>query len=193
MNQKTGVVRIFRGGSQAGGTIHVRLGQVVDALIPLPDGSSVVGEKALYRMLRWRDGRFEFVPEAVPAGGRIRHPSRTLLLEGMRQMDEWRKLRADLPDRDARIHLVVPREEVPAYDHPLTREVLDAVEAYRRVGEILDHCPFPDYQVLRVLHDLLGRDLLVHEPVGGGAAGVAAGGDGLFSAAQTRRLREWAA
>jgi len=193
MNRKTGVVRIFRSGSPGGGTIQVCLGQVVDALIPLSDGSSVVGEKALYRMLRWRDGRFEFAPEAVSEGGRIRHPSRTLLLEGMRQMDEWQKLRADLPDRDARIHLVVPREEVPARDHPLTCEVLDAVEAYRRVGEILDHCPFPDYQVLRVLQDLLRRELLVHEPVDGSLPGAAVGGDGMFSAAQSRRLREWAA
>jgi CheY-like chemotaxis protein len=193
MNQKTGVVRIFRTGSQGSGTIQVRRGQVNDAWIPLPDGSSVVGEKALYRMLSWRDGRFEFVPEAVPEGGRIHQPSRALLLEGMRQMDEWQRLSADLPDRDARIFLAVPRESVPAHDHPLTREVLDAVEAYRRVGEILDHCAFPDYQVLRVLHDLLGREALSHERLEGTAAGVAAGGEGMFSAPQTRRLREWAA
>lgn len=193
MNHKTGAVRIFRSSSQGTGTIQVRSGQVIDAWIPLPDGTSVVGEKALFRMLSWRDGRFEFVPEAVPEGGRIQQPSRALLLEGMRQMDEWQKLRADLPDRDARIHLRVAREEVPAHDHPLTREVLDAVEAYRRVGEILDHCAFPDYQILRVLHDLLGRDVLSHEPLHGQAAGVASGGEGMFSAPQTRRLREWAA
>lgn len=193
MNQKTGAVRIFRTGTQGGGTIQVRLGQVADAWIPLPDGTSVVGEKALFRMLTWREGRFEFVPEPVSEGGRISQPSRALLLEGLRQMDEWQHLRADLPDRDAHLRLVVPREQLPAHDHPLTRDVLDAVEAYRRVGEILDHCAFPDYQVLRVLHDLIAREALIHEGVGASSTGVASCGEGIFSAPQMRRLREWAA
>ncbi len=193
MNQRTGTLRIFRAGSQGGGTVQVRGGQVSDAWLPLPHGNSVGGEKALYRMLSWREGRFEFVPESVPEGGRINQSSRTLLLEGMRQIDEWQKLSGDLPDLDARLSLAVPREHIPAHDHPLTREVLDAVEACCRVGEVVDHCPFPDYQVLRVLHDLLAREALVHEPSVATAEGVAAAGEGVFSPAQLRRLREWAA
>ena len=193
MNQRTGTIRIFRSGSQGGGTALVRRGQVSDAWIPLLDGSSVGGEKALYRMLSWREGRFEFVPEFVPEGGRINQPTRALLLEGMRQMDEWQKLRGDLPDRDARLSLAIARELIPAHDQPLTRNVLDAVEAYRRVGEVVDHCPFPDYQVLRVLHDLLAREALVHESCTAVAEGVAAAGEGVFSPVQLRHLREWAA
>ena len=153
----------------------------------------MVGEKALYRMLAWREGRFEFVPEPVSDGGRINQPSRVLLLEGMRQMDEWQRLRADLPDRDACLRLVIPREEIAAHDHPLTRDVLDAVEAYRRVGEVLDHCAFPDYQVLRVLHHLIAREALIHEGAGALSSGVVSAGEGIFSASQMRRLREWAA
>ena len=171
----------------------VRNGQVSDAWIPLADGSSVGGEKALYRLLGWHEGRFEFVPESVPEGGRITQPTRALLLEGMRQLDEWQKLSGDLPDRETRLSLVVPRERIPSHDHSLTRDVLDAVEAYRRVGEVVDHCPFPDYQVLRVLYELLSREALVHESTAVAAEGVAGSGEGIFSSAQLRRLREWAA
>jgi CheY-like chemotaxis protein len=192
MNQRTGTIRIFRTGSHGGGTVLVRNGQVSDAWIPLADGSNVCGEKALYRLLSWHEGRFEFVPEAVSDGGRITQPTRALLLEGMRQIDEWQKLSGDLPERETRLSLVVARDRIPNHDHPLTRDVLDAVEAYRRVGEVVDHCAFPDYQVLRVLYDLLARQALVHEATHPAAEGVSTG-EGVFSSAQLRRLREWAA
>ena len=110
------------------------------------------------------------------------------------QKDEWDKLRRDMPGPDFRLALRVPREEIPAITHPLTKEVIDAVTAYRKIGEIVDHCPYPDYQVLRVLSDLFARDALGLEhlrttPEGGFAQSEAA----VFSAAQVRRLREWAA
>ncbi len=193
VNQRSGSVRISQDGMPASATVSIRAGQVIDAMIPLVDGTAVVGEKALYRTLGWKEGRFEFIPGDVREPARITKPLRMLLLEGVRQKDEWDKLRRDMPGPELRLELRVPREQIPAIGHPLTREVIDALTAYRKIGEIVDHCPFPDYQVLRVLSDLFARDFLGLEqirttPEGGFAESEAA----IFSPPQIRRLREWA-
>jgi CheY-like chemotaxis protein len=194
MNRKSGVVRISHDRSSSGGSVVLRMGQVVDAIIPLEDGASVVGEKALFRMLTWREGRFEFIPGSAPESGRIRRPTRALLLEGLQQLDEGEKQRASLPAEDARLHIKLSRDKIPANIHPLTREVIDAIEVHRRVGDILDHCSFPDYQVLRVLADLLRRGgVELETPEGGALPASGRVEDGLFTPTQVRRLREWIA
>ncbi len=191
LNRRSGTVRIWRHGRGGSGSIVVRAGQVIDAHVPLADGSALVGEKALFRLLAWREGRFEFVPGAVAEGGRIRRPTRALLLEGARQLDEWEKLLRELPSRELRLSVRVPREQIPPAVHPLTREVIDAVEAYREIGAILDHTSFTDAQVLRVVSDLLGRGALAPAEPAGGERGP--GAAGTFTPAQHRRLRDWAA
>ena len=116
---------------------------------------------------------------------------RALLLEGMRHKDEWDKLRRELPGDSTRLRLLVQRDEIQNADHPLTREVIDAVESYRKLGDVVDHTAHPDYQVLCVLSDLLARAHLgvdeLDEPSDGG---FAADDRGVFAPAQVRRIRE---
>ena len=193
MNKRSGTLRVWRSGSGGSGSLLVASGQTIDASVPLADGSSVRGEKALYRLLTWRDGRFEFVPGDLSGeGARIQKPTRSLLLEGMRQMDESEELRQSLPPDDAVLTLRVPREQAPGYDRPVTAEVLDAIEAYRRFGDVIDHTASPDFQVLHVVQELFSRGAVgveVHaqQPVGSGTRRGA-----LFSPTQLRRLRDWA-
>ena len=110
MNQRSGSLKISYETLPAPASIAIRGGQVVDALIPLADGTAVVGEKALYRVLCWKEGRFEFIPGEVKEQARIAKPLRMLLMEGMRQKDEWDKLRRDMPGPDFRLTVRVPRE-----------------------------------------------------------------------------------
>ena len=113
VNQRSGSVRIAQDGMPASATISIRGGQVIDAMIPLVDGTAVVGEKALYRTLGWKEGRFEFIPGDMREPARITKPLRMLLLEGVRQKDEWDKLRRDMPGPELRLELRVPREQIP--------------------------------------------------------------------------------
>jgi len=193
MNRKSGLVKIWSTLPGSVGSILVREGQVIDASVPLADGSAVVGEKALYRLLGWKEGRFEFQPGEISEPGRIERPTRGLLLEGLRQLDEWEQIRVELPPMDSRVMLSGSRDAIPTDAHPLTREVIDAVEAYRRVREIVDHCSFPDYQVMRVLAGLLAKRLLAYESSSATAEGRrVSAGTGIFTPRQLRRLREWA-
>src|SRR5215475_6218662 len=81
MNQRSGSVRIAQDELPAPASIAIRGGQIIDALIPLSDGTAVVGEKALYRILCWKEGRFEFIPGEVREQARVAKPLRMLLME----------------------------------------------------------------------------------------------------------------
>jgi CheY-like chemotaxis protein len=193
MNGKTGRLRVSDGGGRSTGVVLVRRGQVIDATIPLSDGTSIAGEKALFRLLTWREGRFDFVPGEGSGAVRIQTPMRSLLLEGLRQKDELEKSRADLPADVLRLRLVASTEEVRSLAQAGLREVAEAVKTYLRVGEIVDHCSMPDYQVLCALADLLGRDILAVEKPCRLRQGDSAEEDGnIFTEVDLRRLREWA-
>jgi hypothetical protein len=115
-----------------------------------------------------------------------------LLVEGMRQLAEWDRVAPQLPPLDARVSLRIARSELPNVVHPLTREALGLVEDYSTVGEIVDRCSFPDYQVLSTLHTLSEREIIELSRVATPAPVLAAGEPRpLLQEGQARRLVEW--
>ncbi len=193
LSRKTGTLRVTVENAAQPAEIHLHDGQVVDAVHALRDGSTIGGEKALFRMLGWREGHFSFAPGRSEARARISAPTRALLLEGARQLDEAARLRGQVPGPDVPLRFRVARRELETRAQPLTREVLAAIETWRRVGEIIDRCPVPDAQVVRVLHDLLRRGALEVDLPGGALDGPGSEGEGAFTAQQRRRARDWAA
>ena len=187
LNRRTGTFELRRrtaDGRSERGRIHLHEGDVVQAAT-----GPVEGEKALFRLLTWSDGSFAFRAEPIQIAPRITSTTRALLMEGMRQLDEWRRLRAELPSFDAHVALRVRSGELPNVVHPLTQEVLLLLELYSQVGELVDHSSFPDYQVLRTLQTLVQRGIV---EVRAGAP-LPSPEAGLFRAAQVRHLREWLA
>ena len=187
MNRRTGTIELTRretGRPEELGTILLREGNLVQATV-----GSVEGEKALFRLLAWREGSFAFTPNPVRMAERIVAPTRALLIEGMRQLDEWDRMRESLPSLDARVVLNVDTGTLPSVVHPLTQEVLLLLEIYDLVQDVVDHCSHPDYQVLRTLHTLVDRKIvrLTRDP----SSAPAGEGDLLFSPAQVRRLQDW--
>jgi len=91
MGRKSGVMRIVSP-ERRRATVWFRDGQLVDC-----ETGSLAGEGAFYRVLHWSDGDFavEFGP--VEREARIRLSTRSLLLEGMRQLDEWGRLAEQMP------------------------------------------------------------------------------------------------
>lgn len=185
LNQRSGSVDVARrivGGREERGQITLQDGNAIAAR-----AGSVDGEKALFRLLGWDEGTFAFRPGLVGVTPTITSPTRALLLEGARHVDEWSRARTKLPSLAAQVRLRVKSGELPNVVQPLTQEVLLLLEIYDRVGDVVDHCTYPDYQVLRTLHTLIERDVVElrrsPEPP--------TTGPGLFSAPQVRRLHEW--
>ena len=185
LNRRSGTFELRRrtaDGRGERGRIHLREGDVVQAVT-----GPVEGEKALFRLLTWTEGSFTFRPEAIELAPRVTTTTRALLMEGMRQLDEARRMRSELPPLDAHVALRVRSGELPSVVHPLTQEVLLLLELYSQVGEVVDHSSFPDYQVLRTLQTLVQRGI-VEVRTGAPLPPLDAG---LFRAGQVRRLREW--
>jgi CheY-like chemotaxis protein len=169
----------------AEGIVVLDHGEIVSARV-----GPVSGEKALFRILDWQSGSFRFEPGTVREKPEIRTPTRSLLAEGLRQLDEWNRLSPALPPLESPVKLKIDRAELPSIVHPLTQEVLGLLDEHDRVGDIVDHCRHSDYQVLRTLHTLEERGIIEF-----GRAQIAPfqeSAHALFNEAQCRRLRSFA-
>jgi hypothetical protein len=168
--------------------IAIREGDVIQAHVGI-----VEGEKALFRLLAWRDGDFEFIPGQSDQAQVIVAPTRRLLLEGMRQLEEWDRMSTQLPPLASPVTLTANEADLPNIVHPLTQEVLLLLELYATVGEIVDRSRYPDYQVLRTLDALADREIvqLGRVPIPAVRPLAVESNEQLFSETQARRLRDW--
>ena len=164
---------------------------LVDGEITCAATGLVHAEKALFRMLDWHCGEFHFEQTLVEGAAEIRTPTRIALAEGLRQLEEWNRLAPKLPPLGSPVKLCVDREELPKLVHPLTQEVLGLLEDVDRVGDVVDQCSQPDYQVLRTLQTLAEREIV--EFGRAHIVPVQPLGHALFNEAQCRRLRAFAA
>lgn len=181
----TGVVAIDAGtgeGTEGAAQVRVCAGEIRAAAC-----GGVCGEKALFRLLDRREGHFRFEPGPAEGPAEIRLPTRALLAEGLRQLEEWHRLAPKLPPVESPIRMKIARDELPPVLHPLTQEVLGLIDEAGCVGDVIDRCGQPDYQVLRTIQTLAERGIVEL-----GHARIAAPdghGHALFNDAQVRRLR----
>ncbi|MCB9616412.1 MAG: DUF4388 domain-containing protein [Sandaracinus sp.] len=159
-NRRTGELRVESEGHAS--ALWLVAGRIVDASASAAfgtRGSDVVGEKALYRTLAQRRGRFVFLPERRPARTRIDAPTSHLLLEAVRRADERATLEDKLPPRGTQLRLVArPRGlDVPS---ELLESLVAVLDEPRTTEELLDLVPAHDLEVLQALTQLLERGAL---------------------------------
>lgn len=138
---KSGVLQVKE---EAGtnGEIHIQSGEMVHArLVP------VEGKKAVQRMLAWAKGEFSFEAKPVAPSRTIEDRSQSILLDGMRMIDELKALGKSAPPRTLRLAVTHRPADVTSEE----RQVLDAVSRFGLVGTILDRSTVPDVDILRAL------------------------------------------
>ncbi|MGB9734712.1 MAG: DUF4388 domain-containing protein [bacterium] len=153
MNKKDGTITIYS--DKGSGFIYLQDGNIINATF-----DKVEGVKAFYRLLSIRNGKFEFIPHRALTPIRITSSTESLLMEGMRQMDEMKKHKNLFPPLDATVKLKKKLSELPKQVRTITQEVLLLLEFYNKVEDIVDNCTFPDYDVLRVLVALLEKGII---------------------------------
>jgi CheY-like chemotaxis protein len=153
MNRRSGLLQLELDGRR--GTLFLSEGEVVDAEV-----GRFRGEKAFCRTLAWQEGRFEFRPQPVGVPPLIRRPGENLVLEGLRQLDEVRRLRRILAPPGSRLELRRRFTGPPERLRPATHEVLRLLERFTALDDILDQSARLDYELCATLHALVERRIV---------------------------------
>ncbi|HET9753048.1 MAG TPA: DUF4388 domain-containing protein [Myxococcales bacterium] len=155
-SKKTGAI-VIKG--YRGGRVHLRAGKVVSAVIDADP--TLPPKKALFRMVSWTQGGFEFVPQEgdlPPMPDEISEGTEQLVMEAMQQLDELG--RGDLPAPTAAIGIAMPLG--PRLSE-LSQEELDLVQLVHNYGvvqAVLDRAGGSDLEVSEKLLALLRRGYL---------------------------------
>jgi CheY-like chemotaxis protein len=180
-SRRTGELTVA--GASGSGSVALRGGEIMRALCGRVDG-----EKAVLRLLTFERGHFRFAPASVTGAPSLARPTHALLREGRRQLEEWHRMRSVLPAASVRLRMRVPRSAIPAELPAIACELLQLLEHFDSVRELLDRCPHSDYQVLRAIQTMLDRGWLeAHTQL---ALGEAPGATGFLSDRHVARLEQ---
>ncbi len=142
------------------GRLYLRKGQIYFANVD--ESFDVSPRKAMFRMLTWDKGLFELEPpDERTVMEEIQDSTEGLLMEGMRQLDEFRELSAKLPPFEAIVSIpraLAPRlRDLKAHELDLMQGALDEAT----VQQIIDQSPQTDLDTAQALLSLLERGYLV--------------------------------
>jgi len=154
LGRKTGMLTVRNGQQEA--IVHLRDGEVVDAVADMIEGPDVV-----FRLLGWRQGEFEFTRTAKAVKRSIHMSTEGLILEGMKRIDEWQQIEKEFSD----LHVVLrARADVIAEKFEGLEEdakaLLRLVDARRDVGTIIRESGLEPARALLVLTEMIGSGLL---------------------------------
>ena len=122
---------------------------------------SVPPEKAFYRVLVWDKGTFDLLPEAdreFPS--EIKSSVEGLLMEGMRQLDEIRRLGDALPPLQSEISVATPLEKQLRDASPEELDVIQLALNHEALVDMMNHSGKPDPEVAEVVVALLEKGYL---------------------------------
>ena len=152
MNRKNGILQVEA--EHISGSVYIERGEIISAVT-----RNIVGEKALFRLIPLKEGKFRFLPGKVGVRRTIFTPSQQAILEGLRQDDELRKIVDNLPHPTDAVAIVPEAQEIAAAGGVI-REILLLAEFCANVEEIVDNCGFPDLVVYEGLIALRTRGVL---------------------------------
>lgn len=119
-------------------------------------------KEATYSMFFWAEGEFEFFDNQLPAVRLIplSLEMEPLLEEGMRRLNDYKRLRELYPSREVRFAKTGFSVSDPIFEDPFARRVYDFIDGTRSVAEITMQTHGADYKVLSCLEKLKKRNLI---------------------------------
>lgn len=156
-SKKSGVLAVRT--ELAVGKLFLRKGQIYHATID--DSADSAGRKAVFRMLTWEQGFFELEPpdeRQVP--NEMEDSIEGLLMEGMRQLDEYRVLIGKLPPLDALIGVTKPLVAKLRDLGPEELDVLQAAWGADTLRQVFDVCPLTDLTIAEKAKALFDKGYL---------------------------------
>jgi hypothetical protein len=118
----------------------------------------------VYRLFTWTEGQFLFEPDKQPDGGRLTIPIElgNVIMEGSRRVQEWERLRDELPDLNMALKFT---------DHPdaklkninlTTQEwkIISYVKPTNSIKQIANANAMSDFQIRKIVYGMLQAGLV---------------------------------
>ena len=136
------------------GRIFLRKGSIYYATIN--DLDEVPPMKSIFRMLTWQKGLFDLEPpDERQFPNEIDCSVQEVLMEGLRQLDEFNELRNDLPDLNTRLIINIPLA-APLRDlKPEELDIIQLAHNYGHVETVLNKAQSTDLETVQMLQKLL--------------------------------------
>jgi len=155
-SKKSGVLSIRT--DRGIGRIYLRKGQIYYSSID--DNFSVKPQKAIYRMLTWQNGSFELeAPDDRQVMEELTDSTEALLMEGMRQIDEIRRINP--PDFQSRLAVPTPLAGKLRDLTPSELDTFQLVLDHGQLQKVLDNFPGTDLDAAQNIIQLMKREFVV--------------------------------
>lgn len=153
LNKKSGVLKIKNKDSES--SIYLRNGEIIHATT-----GKVFGEKAIYRLLGVSEGDFIFQPDVMSEQISVRASIDNILMEGMRQLDESKRLIKEQFSGD-NVYLA---DEAKIRElkglQPIAEDVISELKNPKTLEELLDSLHYTDLEILTTLKSLISSDVI---------------------------------
>ena len=119
-------------------------------------------QKAIYRMLTWTTGTFELEPSVeLQVMEEIHESTEGLLMEGVRQLDEFRNLARHLPPLGSPLAVPTPLAGKLRDLTPTELDIFQLVLDHGQLQKVLDHYPGTDLDCAQNVINLMKREFVV--------------------------------
>jgi hypothetical protein len=161
-SNKTGILEIRS--DEGLGRIMFRDGRVCHA--SLEHHPQMPARKVFYRIIRWKEGKFELQAVRNPQSvkGEITESTTTLLFEALRQLDEMTLLESQMPDPDARLTVSTPVADSLQDLSTDEIQVYQLAASHLSAQAVIDQYPDSDLEACTCLLRLLRAGLVAVVP-----------------------------
>lgn len=153
-SKKNGVLVIT---SDREGKIYLRQGRVYYAVID--ENHNLGPQKSFNRIITWEHGDFELRPaDNQEFMVELDSSTEALLMDSLRQLDEFKRIQGSLPDMNAAMRLAQPMTAPLKELTPELLDVLQLVHNYGSLSGVLDHADQDDVLTAEAVVQLIKRE-----------------------------------
>lgn len=153
-SKKNGVLVIT---SDREGKIYLRQGRVYYAVID--ENHNLGPQKSFNRIITWEHGDFELRPaDNQEFMVELDSSTEALLMDSLRQLDEFKRIQGSLPDMNAGMRLAQPMTAPLKELTPELLDVLQLVHNYGSLAGVLDHADQDDVLTAEAVVQLIKRE-----------------------------------
>ena len=141
------------------GKIFMRKGMIYYVVIN--DLDDVPPMKSIYRMLTWAKGLFDLdPPDEREFPNEINASVQEILMEGLRQMDEFNQLRDNLPELNSRLVLTTPLTPALRDLKPDELDVIQLAHNFGHLETVMNKSQATDLETVQIVLKLLKLNYL---------------------------------